>query len=67
MAEPSYYELLGLKRGASQASIKNAYRILAKKHHPDKNCSPDAMRIFKDLNKAYEALINNDMLDTSVC
>ena len=67
MAEPSYYELLGLKPGASQDSIKNAYRILAKKHHPDKNCSPDATRIFQNLNKAYQALINHDTLDTIQC
>ena len=67
MAEPSYYELLGLKPGASPDSIKNTYRILAKKHHLDKNCGPDATRIFQNLNKPYQALINHDTLDTTQC
>lgn len=51
------YEVLGLKRGASDAEIKRAYRGLAKKHHPDQNQDdPKAKDRFAELNSAYEIL-----------
>ena len=36
MAKKDYYEVLGLKKGASENDIKRAYKRLASKHHPDK-------------------------------
>jgi DnaJ-class molecular chaperone len=54
-----YYELLGLKKGASDAEIKAAYRKQALKWHPDRNKAPDAATKFKDINKAYEVLANS--------
>jgi len=52
-----YYEVLGLKRGASSKEIKQAYRKLARKHHPDVNPGDKtAEELFKEINQAYEVL-----------
>jgi DnaJ-class molecular chaperone len=51
------YEVLGVPRSAEAAAIKNAFRRLAKKHHPDANKSdPKAAQRFAELNAAYEIL-----------
>ena len=51
-----YYELLGLKKGASDSEIKAAYRKQALEWHPDRNKSQGASEKFKEINKAYEVL-----------
>ena len=51
-----YYEILGLKRDATQDEIKGAYRKLARKYHPDVSKLPDAEARFKELNEANEVL-----------
>jgi len=51
-----YYDLLGLKKGASDSEIKAAYRKQALKWHPDRNKSPDSAVKFKEINRAYEVL-----------
>ncbi|NWG15486.1 MAG: DnaJ domain-containing protein [Chloroflexi bacterium] len=52
-----YYQLLGVKRDASEKDIKTAFRRLAKKHHPDANPNdPNAEARFKEINEAYEVL-----------
>ena len=53
-----YYEILQIQKNASQAEIKNQYRHLAKKWHPDREKSPDAERKMTQINMAYEALSN---------
>ncbi len=53
---PDYYSVLGIERAASQHKIKQAYRRLARKFHPDVNDAPDAERHFKEINEAYETL-----------
>jgi curved DNA-binding protein len=56
MEYKDYYEILGVKRGASDAEIKSAYRKLARKYHPDVNKTKEAEAKFKDINEAYEVL-----------
>ena len=56
MKYKDYYETLGIKRGASDAEIKSAYRKLARKYHPDVNKTKEAEEKFKDINEAYEVL-----------
>ena len=51
-----YYEVLGLDRSASQEQIKQAYRQLAMKWHPDRNSAPDATDRFKEVAEAYAVL-----------
>src|SRR5512136_1227334 len=51
-----YYEVLGLKRDATEEEIKKAYRKLAFKYHPDRNKDKEAEGRFKEINEAYEVL-----------
>lgn len=57
MADQDYYEILGLKKGASPEEIKKAFRKLAIKYHPDKNPGDKkAEDRFKEINEAYAVL-----------
>ncbi|MFZ1077631.1 MAG: DnaJ domain-containing protein [Nitrosotalea sp.] len=50
------YRLLGLEKGASVREIKDAYRKLALKYHPDKSISKQDDEKFKLINEAYQIL-----------
>src|SRR5574338_425012 len=55
------YQRLGLKRGASEAEIKKAYRSLAKQLHPDRNKdNPKAAERFAQVTAAYDLLSDKD-------
>ena len=56
MANESYYETLGLAKGASEEDIKKAYRSLARKYHPDISKETGAEEKFKKINEAHEVL-----------
>ena len=60
MAEKrDYYEVLGLKKGASDEEIKKAFRQLAKKYHPDLNPGDqEAARRMQEVNEAYDQIKN---------
>ena len=53
-----YYQILGVSRDASQLEIKQAYRKLARKFHPDVSSESDAEERFKEVGEAYEVLKN---------
>ena len=52
-----YYEVLGVPKNADEAALKKAYRVLAKKYHPDSNPGDaEAERKFKEASEAYSVL-----------
>src|SRR5687767_2731978 len=61
MAEKDYYEILGVKKTATDEELKKAYRNLAKKYHPDKNKgNKEAEAKFKEISEAYAVLSDKD-------
>jgi molecular chaperone DnaJ len=55
-AKRDYYEVLGLARDADARAIKDAFRTLAMKYHPDRNKDPGAEDRFKEIAEAYAVL-----------
>ena len=56
-----YYSVLGIDKGAEQKDIRQAFRRLARRYHPDLNQDDaDAEARFKEVNEAYEVLSDSD-------
>lgn len=51
-----YYEVLGVAKDASSSDLKNAFRSLARKYHPDRSQEDDAENKFKEIQEAYAVL-----------
>src|SRR5919199_4785141 len=51
-----YWDVLGLRPGASDSDIKRAYRKMARDLHPDVNPEPGAKDRFQEVSRAYEVL-----------
>ena len=61
MAGKDYYNILGVNRNASEKEIKQAFRRLARKHHPDVNPGDTtAEEKFKQISEAYEVLSDKE-------
>ena len=61
MAKRDYYEILGVNKSASPETIKQSYRKLAVKYHPDKNKGEKAAEEkFKEASEAYHVLSNKE-------
>lgn len=56
MEYKDYYKILGIDRNADGKTIKQAYRRLARKYHPDVNKSKSATERIKEINEAYAVL-----------
>lgn len=55
-----YYQILGIPLTSSRQDIKNAYRQLSLKWHPDKNPGIDVTEIMQDINEAYKILYDEE-------
>lgn len=61
MAKKDFYEILGVKKNASEKEIKSAYRKLAKRYHPDTNPGDKvAEQKFKEVTEAYNILSDQE-------
>jgi DnaJ-class molecular chaperone len=57
----NYYQVLGVPKGASDKEVRQAYRRLARKYHPDVNRGDKGAEYqFKEINQAYEVISNPD-------
>ena len=55
-----YYEVLDVERSATEKDLKNAFRRLARKYHPDRSEEADAEERFKEIQEAYAVLSDTD-------
>lgn len=56
MPDRDYYEVLGVARDADAKAVKDAFRTLTLRYHPDRNKAPDAQEKFREVVEAYAVL-----------
>lgn len=54
----NYYDILGVNEEAQENVIKQRFREMAKRYHPDRNADPEAHQLFIEISEAYETLID---------
>ena len=64
MTKKDYYEILSLSKNASKEEIKKAYKVLAKKYHPDVSKEHNASERFKEISEAYAVLSDDSKKST---
>ena len=58
--QKDYYNILNVKKDATDADLKKSYYKLAKKYHPDKNSgTAESEEKFKEINKAYVIFLSS--------
>ena len=57
------WQVLGIPLGTSKADIKEAYRELAMKYHPDVNSDPEATKKMQEINAAFAELMNEPTIE----
>ena len=60
MAKRDYYEILDIPKGASEEDIRKSFRKKALEFHPDRNKDPGAEQKFKEVNEAYQILMDSE-------
>jgi molecular chaperone DnaJ len=60
LSKRDYYDILGVPHEATKEQIKDEYRKLALKYHPDRNKAPDAEEKFKEISEAYAVLSDDE-------
>ncbi len=56
--ELDYYAILGIDKNADEREIKQAYRLLARRHHPDVSSEEESTERFREIQEAYEFLLD---------
>jgi hypothetical protein len=62
-SERNYYSILEVSRQSSTQEIRQAYKKVSRKYHPDKNTSPDAEEMFQNVKTAYDVLMDDSQRD----